>query len=231
MTDQPPPPPPGGYPPPPHQGGYPPPPHQGGYPPPPPGAAGYPPPPSAPAGALPKEAYTPWISRVGGYLIDIVPAVIVAGIAQGIAFGTADNQCVSSGGEYDYGVYCTTNFSAFGVILMVLAYIAVFVYYVWNWGYRQGKTGQSLGKSVLKFKVVSEKTWRPIGFGMSVVRQIAHIVDTLICYIGWLFPLWDAKRQTIADKIMSTVCVPLNPQPLPPGSRSQVNPQPLPPQQ
>ncbi|HEX7826369.1 MAG TPA: RDD family protein, partial [Mycobacterium sp.] len=23
-----------------------------------------------------------------------------------------------------------------------------------------------------------------------------------------LFPLWDAKRQTLADKIMSTVCVP-----------------------
>jgi hypothetical protein len=26
----------------------------------------------------------------------------------------------------------------------------------------------------------------------------------LICYIGWLFPLWDAKRQTIGDKIMTT---------------------------
>jgi uncharacterized RDD family membrane protein YckC len=230
MTDQPPPPPPGGYPPPRPPRGYPPPPQQGGYPPPPPGAAGYQPP-STPAGALPKEVYTPWISRVGGYLIDIVPAVIVAGIAQGIAFGTADNQCVSSGGEYDYGVYCTSNFSAFGVILIVLVYIAIFVYYIWNWGYRQGKTGQSLGKSVMKFKVVSEKTWQPIGFGMSIVRQIAHIVDTVICYIGWLFPLWDAKRQTIADKIMSTVCVPLNPQPLPPGSQSQLNPQPLPPQQ
>jgi hypothetical protein len=56
-------------------------------------------------------------------------------------------------------------------------------------------------------------------------------VDTIICYIGWLFPLWDAKRQTIADKIMSTVCVPLNPQPLPPGPQSPFNPQPSPPQQ
>jgi RDD family len=42
-----------------------------------------------------------------------------------------------------------------------------------------------------------------------VVRQIAHIVDTLICYIGYLFPLWDSKRQTVADKIMTTVCVPI----------------------
>jgi hypothetical protein len=42
------------------------------------------------------------------------------------------------------------------------------------------------------------------------VRQIAHYVDQLICYIGYLFPLWDDKRQTIADKLMSTVCVPLD---------------------
>jgi hypothetical protein len=224
-----PPPPQGGYPPPPPPSGYPPPPHQGGYPPPPPGAPGYPPPPPPPGPTLPKEAYTPWITRVVGALIDLVPAAIVIGIGQGIAFGTADNQCVSNGGEYDYGVYCTSNFSVFGVILLGVAYIAVFAYWVWNWGYRQGTTGQSIGKSVMKFKVVSEKTWQPIGFGMSIVRQIAHFVDGAVCYIGYLFPLWDAKRQTLADKIMSTVCVPLNPQPLPPGA--QLNPQPLPPQQ
>jgi uncharacterized RDD family membrane protein YckC len=56
--------------------------------------------------------------------------------------------------------------------------------------------------------VVSEKDGRPIGFLMSIVRQIAHLVDSLICYIGYLFPLWDRKRQTIADKIVSTVCLP-----------------------
>ena len=66
----------------------------------------------------------------------------------------------------------------------------------------------------MKFKVVSEKTWQPIGFGMSIVRQLAHIVDGIVCYIGYLWPLWDEKRQTFADKIMTTVCVPLNPQQL-----------------
>jgi uncharacterized RDD family membrane protein YckC len=219
----PPPPPPSGYPPPPQQGGYPPPPPGApGYPPPPPQQGGYPPPPPPPGPVLPKEAYTPWLHRVGGYLIDIIPAVIVVGIAQGIAFGTADNQCVRNGGDYDYGVYCTSNFSVLGVILLGLAYIATFAYYIWNWGYRQGTTGQSIGKSVLKFKVVSEKTWQPIGFGQSVVRSIAHVVDAVICYIGFLFPLWDPKRQTLADKMMSTVCVPLE--------RQGLNPQPLPPQ-
>jgi uncharacterized RDD family membrane protein YckC len=57
--------------------------------------------------------------------------------------------------------------------------------------------------------VVSEQTGQPIGFGLSVLRQIAHAIDAVICYVGYLFPLWDAKRQTIADKILSTVCLPI----------------------
>jgi uncharacterized RDD family membrane protein YckC len=90
-----------------------------------------------------------------------------------------------------------------------IAWILSIVYIIWNYGYRQGTTGSSIGKSIMKFKVVSEKTGQPIGFGMSIVRQLAHIIDGAICYIGYLFPLWDAKRQTIADKIMSTICLPL----------------------
>lgn len=229
MTDSPPPPPPGnypppqgGYPPPPPSGGYPPPPRQGGYPPPSPQhAPGYPAPPSPPGPALPKEAYTPWIHRVGAYIIDFIPAGIVIGIGQGIAIGTGDNQCVTNSGDYDYGVSCTSSPSAIGLIFSLLASLVVLAYVIWNYGYRQGTTGSSIGKSVLKFKVVSEKTWQPIGFGMSIVRQIAHILDALACYIGYLWPLWDAKRQTFADKIISTVCVPINPQQQRPGPVQQ----------
>ena len=60
----------------------------------------------------------------------------------------------------------------------------------------------------MKYKVVSETTGQPVGFGMSVVRQLAHILDSF-CLVGYLFPLWDAKRQTFADKIMTTVCLPV----------------------
>ncbi len=166
---------------------------------------------------LPKEAFTPWIHRVGAALIDFIPVGVLVGIGQGIAFGTADNECVT--GSSGSSIYCTSTFSMLGTIVYALTSLLALAYWVWNWGYRQGTTGSSIGKSVLKFKVVSEKTWQPIGFALSVVRQIAHFVDQIICYIGYLFPLWDPKRQTLADKIMSTVCVPLNPQPLPQGPR------------
>ena len=49
------------------------------------------------------------------------------------------------------------------------------------------------------------------------VRQLAHIVDSLVCYLGWLWPLWDSKNQTFADKIMSTVVI-IQPGRAPPGS-------------
>lgn len=61
----------------------------------------------------------------------------------------------------------------------------------------------------MKFHVASEKTWEPSGFGLSTVRRLGHAIDGAICYIGYSFPLWDIKRQTIADKTMGTVCTPL----------------------
>jgi uncharacterized RDD family membrane protein YckC len=215
MTD-PPPPPPGNYPPPPPpQGGYPPPPQGGGYPPSPspgyqaPQAATSYPPPAASGPALPREAYTPWLTRVLAYIIDLIPVLILEGIGYGLLLGTRETACSSDTSGYDLGEFCSTGASTLGQVSFIITWLLSLAYIVWNYGYRQGTTGSSIGKSIMKFKVVSEKTGQPIGFGLSIVRQLAHIIDAAICYIGYLFPLWDAKRQTIADKIMTTVCLPL----------------------
>ena len=61
---------------------------------------------------------------------------------------------------------------------------------------------------MLKLRLVSEETGQPIGMLMAFVRDICHIIDSIICFIGYLFPLWDSKRQTIADKIVKTVVIP-----------------------
>ena len=184
-----------------------PPPPPGNYPPPPQG--NYPPPPPPAARILPKDAYTPWIKRVGAFIIDTIPIAILSGVGQGLSLATGENNCTSSSIDNNYGVYCTSQPSALGLILSFVFGLAALAFWIWNYGYRQGTTGSSIGKSVLKFKVISEKDLQPLGFGLSIVRQIAHFVDAIICYICYLFPLWDAKRQTIADKIMTTVCVPL----------------------
>ncbi len=220
MTDQPPAPPPGDYPPPPggypppHAGGagYPPPPMPGGYPPPPPSGGGYaPPPPINVIGQLPQSAYTPWLTRVLASLIDAVPMVLIQAIGFGILFASSKTTCVSNNSDRDFGGVCQMDASAVGLIATMLTSLLTFAFAIWNYGYRQGTTGSSIGKSIMNFKVVGERTGLPIGFGLSVVRQIAHFVDAVICYIGYLFPLWDPKRQTLADKIMSTVCLPTGP--------------------
>jgi uncharacterized RDD family membrane protein YckC len=180
------------------------------YPPPPPPSGGYAPPPPGPVvRALPTESYTPWISRVGAFIIDILPYVVLHGIGAGIMAATQQTACVTDITEYSVNQYCATQSSTVGWLAHLLAVVLGLAYLIWNYGYRQGTTGSSIGKSVLKFKVVSEASGQPLGFGLSIVRQLAHIVDSIICFIGYLFPLWDAKRQTLADKIMSTVCLPL----------------------
>jgi uncharacterized RDD family membrane protein YckC len=233
MTNQPPPPPPpGNYPPPPPPpGNYPPPPgpgpqgggyapswrgpQGGGYPPPPPhqGGYGYPPSPAGPVAALPKEAYTPWLTRVLAWLIDSVPIFIVYGIGWLLLIGTRETACITDSSEYDLGEFCATGASTLGQVSMVIAWLVVLAYVVWNYGYRQGTTGSSIGKGIMKFKIVSEKTGQPIGFGMSVVRELIYLVFGGLCGIIWLiavlFPLWDSKRQTLVDKIISTIAVPL----------------------
>jgi uncharacterized RDD family membrane protein YckC len=182
----------------------------GSYPPPPPSAGGYAPPPPGPAiRALPTQDYTPWLTRVLAFLIDYVPYAILIGIGTGIAFATQQSSCVTVPSGYDVNPTCVDQPSTIGMLAQWLTGLVGLAYVIWNNGYRQGTTGSSLGKSVMKFKVVSETTGQPIGFGLSVVRQLAHFVDAIICYIGFLFPLWDAKRQTLADKIMTTVCLPI----------------------
>jgi len=225
MTDQPPPPP-GNYPPPPPPpGGYPPPPppQGGGYPPPPPPGGGYQappqaatgyPPPAAPGPALPKEAYVPWATRVLAWLIDFIPLAILEGIGWGLLLGTRETACITDTSEYNLGEFCATGASTIGQISIILTGIIALIYWIWNLGYRQGTTGSSIGKSIMKFKIVNEKTGQPVGFGMSFLREVIYWVAAGLCFgILWLvavlFPLWDVKRQTLVDKILTHVALPI----------------------
>ena len=132
-----------------------------------------------PYSAVPTASpYASWGQRVLAYLIDIAPIVILELIFVRL-------------------------FALF--LIVALASLGWTVYNRW---YQGGTTGQSLGKKVLNLRLVSEETGQPIGMLMAFVRDICHFIDGIICYVGYLFPLWDAKRQTIADKIVKTVVVP-----------------------
>ncbi len=199
MTEQPP----SSFPPPPPPGG-------GNYPPPPPPSGGYVPPPPGPVlRGLTQKSYTPWLSRVAAYVIDHLPLLLIIGVGWLVLQNSVTPACDVTPSAVEQ--ICSIGYSTVGMTVMWVAVLVGLGYFVWNFGYRQGTTGSSIGKSLLRFKVVSENTGKPIGFGLSVLRQIAHAVDAVIFYVGYLFPLWDAKRQTLADKMMATVCLPLEP--------------------
>jgi hypothetical protein len=169
-----------------------------GTPPPPPPPPGPPPAggPRQPGPVAPWGApLATWIQRVGGYLLDWVlylPFYILVFIFMPKTVTTTINGVSSvstSGGSIGL------------VVLMYLIILAIFVY---NRCYLGGK-GQSFGKKQVGLLLLAESTGQPIGTGKAFLRDICHILDSLACYIGWLFPLWDAKRQTFADKIMTTV--------------------------
>lgn len=94
-----------------------------------------------------------------------------------------------------------------GGLLLLLGYLLGFAFTLWNVAFRQGKTGQTIGKSVLGTRLVGDRTGQPVGAGMAFVRSLAHILDSMPFYLGYLWPLWDAKRQTFADKVCATVVV------------------------
>lgn len=98
----------------------------------------------------------------------------------------------------------TTGITALSGGLALVGYLGLLGFTIWNSGYLQGTTGQSIGRRVAKTKLVQIETGRPIGFGMACVRHLCHLVEF---GIGFLWPLWDSKRQTFADKIVGTVVI------------------------
>jgi uncharacterized RDD family membrane protein YckC len=93
---------------------------------------------------------------------------------------------------------------ALSPMLTVVGYLGLFAFIGWNSCYRQGTTGQSVGRQGAATKLVAMKTGQPIGFGRAVLRQLCHSLEF---FVGYLWPLWDANRQTFADKIAGTVVI------------------------
>jgi uncharacterized RDD family membrane protein YckC len=69
-----------------------------------------------------------------------------------------------------------------------------------------GRTGQSLGKRSTKIILLGEETYAPIGARNAFIRDLVHILDALTV-VGYLWPRWDEKKQTLADQIMRTIVI------------------------
>jgi predicted Zn finger-like uncharacterized protein len=75
------------------------------------------------------------------------------------------------------------------------------LYFILMWGYR----GATLGKMAMRIKIVSTDS-SDISYGAAFLRYIGTIISGIPFSLGYLWMLWDDKKQTWHDKIAST-CV------------------------
>ncbi|MFC9282918.1 RDD family protein [Streptomyces collinus] len=90
--------------------------------------------------------------------------------------------------------------------LSAIGGLAIIAIAIWQL-IQEGRTGQTIGKKALGIRLVKEETGQPLGVGMAFVRRLAHFLDSLACYLGWLWPAWDSKRQTFADKVCGSIVI------------------------
>lgn len=141
--------------------------------------------PQAAAGAVPQPL-AEWADRVVAWFMDFL-LIAAAGIAVFIVVALISVISDTLGGLL--------------YTLATLAFSLVWLYL----GYLEGVRGQSPGKALQGLKVVKMADGQVLGAGMGIVRRIAHFIDGAICGLGYLLPLFDVNKQTIADKIVQTV--------------------------
>ena len=167
-----------------------------------------------------EEPYAHWGLRAAAAVIDRVlqiPFVVVQVIGLVIAFDGGGLTWVERPGFASFNdtvsvtePLITTN-TWIGLAIAAVAALAWTRFFVWNTRVRQGRRGASIGKSCMNLVVVSELDGRPIGTVRTWVRGWIHLLDLLTLGIGYLWPLWDRKRQTFADMVMKTAVLHLPP--------------------
>lgn len=153
-------------------------------------------------------------SRLGallldGLIINLISAVLAApfGLLLYTRYETEIGPCNVNGrerlceGPTDGWVgLLLASIGAWFLILLVV----VFFYYIRP----VAKSGQTVGRRTLGIRVVSTETGEPPTLAMAFVRYlIAGLASGSICYLGYLWMLWDGRKQTWHDKVASTVVV------------------------
>lgn len=144
------------------------------------GAAGY------GGSATPAE----WVTRLLAYLIDagimFVGYIVVTIVANII--GAAS--------------------SSLGTIVGLVGTLALLGFWVWNFVILQGGSGQTIGKQRMGIKLIADSTGQPVGAGMAFVRYlVGSLISAITCGIAGLldvlWPLWDAEKKRLTDKILN----------------------------
>jgi uncharacterized RDD family membrane protein YckC len=91
---------------------------------------------------------------------------------------------------------------AIGSLLVLVGSVAFIVLYC-----KKVSAGQSWGQKVAGVRVIDIDTRTNLTPGQVFLRQLCKIISGFLCYLGFLWMLWDSKQQTWHDKIVGTAVV------------------------
>jgi Mce-associated membrane protein len=132
--------------------------------------------------AAPDTA-APWHIRAAAYAVDVLPGAAVA--------ATTEVVCLAVPLRSAWWWICV-------VVLATAATLTVV-----NRVVLPATIGWSLGRALTGIVVV-RPDGTAVGVGRLLVRELAHWLDTWSVFVGWLWPLWDARRRTFADLLLHT---------------------------
>jgi uncharacterized RDD family membrane protein YckC len=139
-----------------------------------------------------------WGQRALGWLIDFAVAIggFIALVIIGAILGTVSN--------------------ALFVLCYLLGAVFSIAWQVWL-AVQVGQTGQTPGMRTMGLRALKRDTGQVVGTGMGVIRWLVYVGLGILCTIpeilAFLWPLWDAQKQTLADKAVGTVVVTVPKQP------------------
>jgi uncharacterized RDD family membrane protein YckC len=169
---------------------------------------GYQPYPAYQQPAMPQ--YAGFLSRLGSRLIDgLVTAAISLpfAIAGWLMLRVALEDCYSIDQlDGTTTIECPDGVNApflAGAIGLFVAGAVVGLIMLVRW---QGK-GQTPGMKAVGNRLLDAQTGQPIGSGRAFGRNLAQILSAAACYLGFLWMLWDPKKQTWHDKLVNSVVV------------------------
>lgn len=128
-----------------------------------------------PATAAPFAGF--W-RRFGGWIVDVILLFIANAIISAIlrAGGTGPG------------------------LVSLIEFLVDLGYFTWGYG-----NGQTIGCLAFQMRIVDRETGGAPGYGKAVGRYFAEILSTIPLFLGYLWMIWDSRKQTWQDKLAGTL--------------------------
>jgi uncharacterized RDD family membrane protein YckC len=136
--------------------------------------------------------YSGFWRRVGAALIDGLILTVPNSIVQ----AAAGSGGITAGLGYGYSAGASAAVSLVNTVIGVAYY-----------AFLEGTRGQTLGKMALGIKVIDADTSGFIGIPRGIGRYFARILSAIALGLGYLWMLWDPRKQCWHDKLVRSVVV------------------------